>query len=266
MNKNLLYGAFARITSFFDNSKLAAKGPASAAERILLKPFPGAVTPEIMARGFEPPVGGDAAHERANRRLALSLLAQAGYHLAAGKLVNAKSGAPLALEILLASPSEESVALTYARALEAAGITASVRSVDAAQYERRLRSFDFDLVSFTWSGTLSPGKEQAYRWGSEAASTAGTYNFAGVRSKAVDALVRALVSAEIRDELIAAARALDRVLLSGAYVMPLYFAPVDRVAYSTRIAPPRKTPLWGLLASPGGATPDAASFFHRAPE
>ncbi len=196
--------------------------------------------------------------------MALSLLADAGYRLTAGKLVDSKTGAPLSLEILLATSAEEHVALTYARALEAAGITATVRNVDAAQYERRLRSFDYDLVSFTWAGTLSPGMEQAYRWGSDAANAAGTYNFAGVNSKAVDALIRALVGAETRRALIAAARALDRVLLSGAYVMPLYYAPVDRVAYSTRIAPPRKPPLWGLLSSPGGATPDAASFFHRA--
>ena len=266
VNKNLLYGVFARITSFFDNSELAAKGPASAEERALLKPFPGAVTAEIMAKGFQPHAGGDAAHERANRRVALSLLAEAGYRLSAGKLVDSETGAPLSLEILLATPAEEHVALTYARALGAAGITATVRIVDAAQYERRLRSFDYDLVSFTWAGTLSPGMEQAYRWGSDTANAAGTYNFAGVNSKAVDALIRALVGAETRGALIAAARALDRVLLSGAYVMPLYYAPADRVAYSARIAPPRKPPLWGLFASPGGATPDAASFFHRAPE
>jgi len=266
VNRNLLYGAYARITSFFDNSELAAKGAASTAERALLEPFPGAVTPEIMAWGFQPPAGGDSAHERANRRAAFSLFAEAGYRLSAGKLLNIRTGAPLSLEILLANPSEEPVALTFARALEAAGIAATIRNVDAAQYERRLRSFDYDLVTFAWAGTLSPGKEQAYRWGSEAADAAGTYNFAGVKSSAVDALIRALVAAETRSALIATARALDRVLLSGAYVMPLYYAPVDRVAYSARVAPPRKRPLWGLLASPGGAAPDAASFFHRAAE
>lgn len=264
VNKNLLYGAFARTTSYFDNSELAAKGPATPAERALLAPFPGAATPEIMEKGFQPPPGGDAARERANRRAALTLLTQAGFRLSAGKLVDTKTGAPLSLEILLANPAEEPVALAYVRALAAAGISASVRIVDAAQYERRLRSFDFDLVSFTWAGTLSPGKEQAYRWGSNAANAPGSYNFAGVQSKAVDALVRALVAAKTRAALIAAARALDRVLLSGAYAVPLYYTPHDRVAYSMRIAPPRKLPLWGVAASPGGATPDAASFFHRA--
>jgi ABC-type oligopeptide transport system substrate-binding subunit len=262
-NKSLLYGAFTRITSFFDNSELAAKGPATADERALLAQFPGAVTDEIMANGFSPPSGGDAAHARANRRAALRLLAEAGYRINSGKLTEEKSRTPLSLEILLGSPTEEHVALTYARALTAAGIDTAVRAVDAAQYERRLRSFDYDIVSFTWAGTLSPGKEQAFRWGTEAADAPGSYNFAGVRSKAVDGLVRALVSAHTRAELVAAARALDRVLLSGAYVMPLYFAPRDRLAYSARIAPPPKRPLWGYSASPGGASPDAAALFYQ---
>lgn len=263
INKSLLHGAYARITSFFDNSELAAKGPASPDERALLAPFPGAVTPEIMENGFQPPPGGDAAHVRANRRLALSLFAQAGYGLNAGKLVETKTGAPLSVEILLANPAEEHVALVYARALQATGISATVRLVDASQYERRLRRFDYDMVSFTWAGTLSPGKEQAFRWGSAAADSPGSYNFAGVRSDAVDALVRALVSARTRAELIAAARALDRVLLSGAYVMPLYYTPHDRIAYNARIALPQKVPLWGIQATPGGAAPEAATFFHR---
>src|SRR5262249_7023366 len=159
---------------------LAAKGPADAAERALLAPFPDAVTPAILAQGWTPPAGDDASAARDNRRAALDLFEAAGYRLEAGRLVQAASGHPFTFEILLANPAQTRIALAYRAQLQRLGIAMEIRLVDSAQFEMRRQHFEFDVTSFRWSGTLSPGNEQIFRWGSAAADSAGSYNVAGV--------------------------------------------------------------------------------------
>jgi peptide/nickel transport system substrate-binding protein len=252
INRMLLHDAYARIESYFDHSDLAAKGPASAGERALLAPFPGTVTEEIMALGWHAPPGGSASAARTNRRAALELFRQAGYALKNGMLTRFSDGTPFSFEILLTDPSEERLALAYEDALKTAGITARIRSVDSAQYEMRRQAYDFDMTPFRWTGTLSPGNEQSYRWGSAVADLPGSYNVAGVKSAAADAMIAHILAATSREDMKDAVHALDRVLLSGAYVVPLFFQPYDRVAYRSTIGRPQREPLWGFdpLAAP----------------
>lgn len=246
INRTLLHGLYVRTESYFANSDLAATGPASAAERTLLATAGARVEPGLLDNGWIAPRGDDPRQTRANRKAAMALLEAAGFTLKDGLLHDPKTGAPFAFEILLAEPDEERIALTYASALAGLGITARVRSVDAAQLERRRLTYDFDMTSFRWSGTLSPGNEQAFRWGSVAAAAPGSYNYAGVNDPAVDALIRALLDAKTRAELVTATRALDRTLLSGAYVLPLFHLRNEQIAYTRRLAHPPTMPLWGV--------------------
>ena len=156
-------------------------------------------------------------------------------------------GAAFEFEILLVSSSDEKVALEFARALQRIGVTAKVRTVDSAQYQARLESFDFDMTLNRWTSTLSPGNEQIYYWGSEAADWQGSRNYAGIRSPAVDALAESLAAAVDRDDLVARARALDRALTWGHYVIPLYHLTADHVAYWSRLKRPAVTPVYGMV-------------------
>ncbi len=243
INRTYFFDAFVRTTSFFPGTDLAARGPASAAERRLLEPFPDAVRPAILETGLTLDDGSDGRrdfHARVRRRLirALGLLEAAGYRMEDGRLVSDDTGAPFEIEIMLEHPDQERVMLAYKTLLERLGIGVSVRLVDSGQFQTRSRTFDFDLMPFRWPASRSPGNEQYFRWGSAAADQPGTYNFAGVRSPAVDTMIDALVAARTREDLRAAARALDRVLLSGAYVVPLYDLPIDRLAWWTHVAGP----------------------------
>jgi peptide/nickel transport system substrate-binding protein len=252
VNSMLLHGAYQRIESYFDHSDLAAKGPAGPAERTLLAPYKDAVTDAVMEQGWVPPPGGTAAAARANRATALKLLEAAGYALKDGLMRRKADGAPFTFEILLTDPAEERIALAYADALKTIGIVLRLRTVDAAQYEMRRQAYDFDMVPFRWTGTLSPGNEQAYRWGSAVADLPGSYNVAGVKSAAVDSMIAHILAATSREAMLPAVHALDRILLSGAYVVPLFYQPYDRIAYRREIGRPQNNPLWGFdpLASP----------------
>lgn len=252
INRMLLQGAYRRIESYFDHSDLAAKGPATEAERMLLAPFRNAVRDEILAQGWVPPAGDDPSAARRNRSAALALLREAGYRLEAGRLVRKADRAPLAFELLLTNAAEIRIALAWRAALARAGIAMEIRIVDSAQFEMRRQSFEFDVTSFRWSGTLSPGNEQIFRWGSPAADSPGSYNVAGIKSAAVDAMIGHVLKAESREELRTAVRALDRVLLSGAYVIPLFYLPYDRIAHRAALKRPARPTLWGFdpLATP----------------
>ncbi|TNE41737.1 MAG: ABC transporter substrate-binding protein, partial [Alphaproteobacteria bacterium] len=251
VNTNFFHGAYTRSQSFFDNSDLRAKGPASAAERALLAPWMAYVDPDILEHGWTAPVNGNRDNARNNARSAMALLNAAGWEIKEGKLVHAVTGAPFEFEILLSDRSQERIALNYAASLKRLGIKVGVRVVDSAQFQQRLQSFEFDMVPFRWAGTLSPGNEQAYRWGSQAADQAGSYNVAGVKNPAVDDIIQKLVQAKTREELVTAARALDRLLLSGSYAVPLYYQASDRIAWWSEIRHPQRPPLlgWGY----GGA-------------
>ena len=246
VNRTLYHGQYARTESYFARSELSSHGrPADATERALLAPYPDAVTPAIMDGSFSFPVSDGTGQNREGRVEALQLLEDAGYQLRDGKLVNVETGEPFEFEILAATRAQERLLLTYARALKQVGIEARIRQVDSAQYQRRKQTYDFDMIQYFWPVSLSPGNEQSFRWGSGAAKTEGSYNYAGVESEAVDAMIAALLAAETREDFVSAARALDRVLLSGDYVVPLFYLPGQWVAYWRTLNRPEKTPLYG---------------------
>jgi len=244
-NRTLFSGAYTRTKSFFDNSDLSSYGrPASETEKALLAPFPGAVTPEILAEGWTPPVSDGSGLDRAFMRIGFEKLKQAGYVLKNGRL-SAPDGKPVAFEIMLKSNENQQVAVAYQQTLAKLGIAVSIRSVDAAQFVARQKDYDFDAMFFNYTASLSPGVEQLTRWGSEARDQPGTFNYAGVANPAVDAMIEALINARTRQDFTDAVRAYDRVLLSGAYVVPLYFKPEQWIARWKRIERPELAPLQG---------------------
>jgi len=245
-NKALFEGVLDPIESHFTNTDLAANGPATPGELTLLAPFPEAAPQQALAQGWRSPGADGATTLRQRKKHALQLFLNAGYVVRGGRLVDARTGVPFAFDILVSDQNDERIALAYAAMLKEAGISISVQSVDAAQMERRRNSFDFDMTPFRWDGTLSPGNEQAFRWGSAAADAEGSYNIVGVKNPAIDAIISALTTARESGELISAARALDRVLMANCYVVPLFYHPSDWVAYSARLAHPEKQPLWGF--------------------
>ena len=246
VNANLYYGAYRRNGSYFQASELSALGrPANDREMALLKPFPNAVETDVLEGRYRPPVSDGSGRDRNRLKGALLLLAEAGWHLNGGKLINSK-GEHFHFEIMVSSRDEERLALSFATMLRRAGITASVRFVDGTQFEARRRAYDFDMMPYTWTQSLSPGNEQAFYWGSASADTPGTRNYMGVKSNAIDAMIAALIAARDRRELVAAARAIDRILISGDYVVPLFYPPEIWVARWPWIAHPEQAPLTGL--------------------
>ena len=248
INKNFFFSLYRRTASYFDGCDLSAHGvPANARERELLKAFPGVVRADIMAGEWSPPRTDGSGLDRAGLRRAFALLKQAGYALQGTKLVHLASGRPFAFEMLTNTRDQERVALAYARNLKRVGITMQVRNVDSTQFQHRLLSFDYDMTQYHWEQSLSPGNEQLFYWGSAAASQEGSRNYMGVKSKAIDAMIAALLAAVTREDFVSATRALDRVLLSGFYVIPLYYPPVQWVARWRRIKHPKRTSLYGYL-------------------
>ena len=248
MNRTYFFGLYKRTASYFDGCDLSAHGvPADARERELLAPFPGAVRADIMDGTWSPPATDGSGHDRTILRRAFALFKMAGYELKGTQLLHAATGRQLAFEILTTTRDQERLALAFVRNLKRAGIEARVRTVDATQYERRRIAFDFDMIEYRWEQSLSPGNEQLFYWGSAAADQQGSRNYMGVKSRAVDAMIAAMLGATTRESFVAATRALDRVLLSGFYVVPLYFPPVQWVARWTRIAHPSRTSLFGYL-------------------
>lgn len=246
VNRTLYHGQYTRTESYFARSELSSHGRAAdAAERALLAPFADAVKPPIMDGSFAFPLSDGSGENREGRTEALQLLEAAGYRLNGGKLVNVTTGEPFAMEILAATRAQERLLLTYARALKQVGIEAKIRQVDSAQYQRRKQTYDFDMIQYSWPVSLSPGNEQSFRWGSDAAVTEGSFNYPGIKSKAVDAMIEALLKAEDRDSFVSATRALDRVLLSGDYLIPLFYLPRQWVARWSDLKRPEKTPLYG---------------------
>jgi peptide/nickel transport system substrate-binding protein len=179
-------------------------------------------------------------------REAFGLLREAGYELDGQTLVHESTGAPFTFEFLASTRAQERLMLSFARILEQIGIRVHIRQVDSAQYWSRLKSFDFDMIQWTWGASLSPGNEQLNRWSARSADTPGSLNYAGVKSPAADAMIEALLAAETREDLTAAVRALDRVLLSGDYVVPLFHVPNQWVAYWSHLRMPERTPLFGV--------------------
>ncbi|MBX6424679.1 MAG: ABC transporter substrate-binding protein [Variibacter sp.] len=247
VNRNFFFGHYRRIDSYFAGSELSSHGRAAdATERALLAPFPGAVRPDILAGAWSPPASDGSGRDRKGLRRALALLAQAGWEIEGTELRD-RTGRPFAFEILVTTKDQERLALVFQRDLKRAGITARVRLVDAVQYDRRRQTYDFDMLQYEWGVSLSPGNEQSFYWGAAAADTPGTRNYMGLKSAAVDAMIEAMLAARDRPSFVAATRALDRVLLSGFYVVPLFYAPTQWVARWSHIRRPQATSLHGYL-------------------
>lgn len=253
INQTLFYGAYTRTHAMFDNSPLAFSGVPQGRELALLRPLAEHLPPELFTEPFVVPGTEAGASPRANLATAAGLLAEAGWTVADGRLV--KDGAPLAFEILLVDAGDEKVALAFADSLQRLGVTATVRTVDSAQYQERRNTFDFDMIINRWGVTLSPGNEQGLYWSSESADAEGSRNYAGVRSPAVDTLVDRLSDARSAEDLAAAAMALDRVLMWGHYVVPLYHATVDRFAVWDTLCHPATSSLYGTVIEAWYACP-----------
>jgi len=246
INHNIFFDVYRRSGSFFADSELSARGvPADERERALLAPHPDAVRADVLAGTWAPPKSDGSGRDRTLTRRALALFAEAGYELRSSVLVNKASGAAFAFEIMVTARDEERLALLFADQLKRAGIAASVRVVDAVQYETRRISYDFDMIQNRMDQSLSPGNEQAFYWSTAAAESPGTRNYMGIKSPAADAMIAALLTAKTRPEVVAAVRALDRVLISGFYVVPGFYVPDQWIAHRTTLARPATTSLHG---------------------
>ncbi|MFL5065141.1 MAG: extracellular solute-binding protein [Xanthobacteraceae bacterium] len=248
INHNFFFDRYRRTASYFEDSELSARGrPADAHERRLLAPFADAVRPDVLDGTWNPPVSDGSGRDRDALKRALALLGDAGYELDEAVLRARSTGAPFGFEILVTTKDQERLAIAYQRDLKRAGIDARVRVVDAVQYDRRRQTYDFDMIQNRWDQSLSPGNEQSFYWGSAAADAPGTRNYMGVKSPAIDAMIAAMLAARSRGHFVAAVRALDRVLMSGFYVVPLFHLPEQWVARWARIEHPAATSLFGYL-------------------
>lgn len=250
MNKQIFYGQYKRINSYFEGTELASTGLPQGKELEILETVRDKVPPELFAKEYKNPVGGTPEAVRANLREAMRLLKEAGYAIRNQKLVSARTGEPFSIEFLIDDPSFERVVLFYKPELERLGIDVTVRTVDEAQYENRLRRWDFDVIVGSWGQSLSPGNEQRAYWGSQAAETPGSRNLAGIKNPAVDALIEKVIFAKDRETLVAATRALDRVLLWNHYVVPQWFYGKMRTARWDRYGRPADMPKYGEAAFP----------------
>jgi microcin C transport system substrate-binding protein len=235
MNKQLFFGQYKRINSYFDGTELACSGVPEGQELAILETVRDKVPGEVFTTPYQNPVGGNPEAVRANLREAARLLKEAGYEIKDRKLVDA-AGKPVTVEILVEDPSAERIVLFYKPSLERIGVTASIRVVDTAQYENRLRSFDYDIIIDQWPESLSPGNEQREYWGSQAADQPGSRNAIGIKNPAIDALIDRVIFAKDRAELVAATRALDRVLLWNFYVVPQFTYGFSRYALWDRFS------------------------------
>lgn len=244
-NQNLFFGKFRRNRSYYENSDLEAAGPLPESERKLLEPFAEGLPVGALSDAVNPPATPDAKTHRDNLKQAFGLLQQAGWAFGSDRKLRNPDGDAMSFEILLYDPSDEALALHFARALERLGIAVSVRTVDPAQYERRRQSFEWDMILNHWYQSLSPGSEQWYYWGSEQADIPGSRNYAGVKLPAVDDLIGRMTAARTRVELQDSTRALDRVLRAGRYVVPLYWRPEQWMVVSSGLRRPQVSPVYG---------------------
>lgn len=238
-NHNLFHGLFRRMQGYFDGSELSSVGrPASPRERELLANVGAELSPAILQGRYAMPVSDGTGRDRENLKRALELLGEAGWTPRNGKLRHAETGAAFAFELLVQSREQERIALHYQRSLSALGIAITLRLVDSAQFQRRLQTYDFDMVPAAWHNSLSPGNEQTFYWGSAGRTVEGTRNYPGIASPAIDDMIGQLLRAETREDFVAAVRALDRLLIAGHYIVPLYNAPGEWLARWRRIDHP----------------------------
>jgi peptide/nickel transport system substrate-binding protein len=248
MNAKLFHSAYARTGSFFEGSALSARGiPASQAERRLLAAFPNEVRADVLAGTYQPPRSDGSGHDRAHMRRAFALLGESGWIFRDGALVRKSNGTAFQFEILVTKREDERIATIYSTMLRRAGIVATVRMVEGGQFEARRQQYDYDMIPVTWQQSLSPGNEQYFYFGSMSADQTATRNYMGMKSPAADAMIAALLRARTLEELTDAARALDRILISGGYVIPLFHLPRQWVARWPHIERPTTLPNQGAL-------------------
>jgi microcin C transport system substrate-binding protein len=246
MNRTLFFGQYSRINSYFEGSELKSTGLPEGKELEILNTVRDKVPPEVFTKVYEAPKGGSDEARRNNLRQSLRLFKEAGYEIKNGKMTNVKTGEPFTVDILLNSPPMERVALFYKPALDRLGIGVTIRVVDSSQYVNRVRSRDYDIIVSGWAQSLSPGNEQISFFGSESADREGSYNFAGIKNPAVDEMIQRVIFAKDRDELIAATKALDRVLLWNQYVVPMWTIGYSRTARWDRFGFPSTLPAYSF--------------------
>jgi microcin C transport system substrate-binding protein len=247
-NKNLYYDYYTRIDSYFGREELSARGLPKGEELKVLAPFRDKLPPEVFTKEFAPPKTDGSGNWRDNQRTATRLLREAGWRVVDQKLVDPQ-GKPMSFEILLYEPQFERITLPFVENLKRLGIDARVRTVDVAQYQRRVEEYDFDMIVGLVAQSESPGNEQREYWSSAAAKTPGTQNYAGISDPVVDALIELIVAAPTREILVARTEALDRVLLWGHYVVPQFRLYKDWVASWDRFSHPKTTPKVGYSSA-----------------
>src|SRR5258707_15377541 len=248
INRNYFFGLYGRTPSFFAGSELSAYARAADdRERQLLKPFAAHLRADILDGSYRLPVTDGSGRDRATLRSALTLLSEAGYDLDGTVVRQRSTKAPLTFEILVTTRDQERIALAYMRDLKRAGIEASVRAVDAVQFDQRRLGFEFHMIQNRWDQTVSPGNEHAFYWGSKAADHQVTRNYMGAKDPAIDALIAAMLEAREHPAFVSAVRALDRTLMSGFYAIPLFNVQEQWIARWNRIERPAATALTGDL-------------------
>lgn len=245
-NRTLFFGQYKRTGSYFDNSELASRGLPEGRELEILEPFRADLPPEVFTQTWRNPTTDGSGRNRQNLTAARELLEAAGWNIQDGILTNADNGETMEVEILLVNPSFERIVLPYKRNLARLGIELSLRIVDVPQYRNRLREFDYDMIVGGFAQSLSPGNEQREFWSSESADRPGSRNYIGLQDPIIDALVEELIFAESRDHLVAATRALDRVLLWGDYVVPNWYSGTTRIAHWKRLRHPSPVPAYSV--------------------
>lgn len=258
INRNYFFGLYPRAAGFFAGSELSAYGrPADDRERELLKPFSARIPPDILDGSYRLPVTDGSGRDRATLRAALKLLSDAGYDLDGAVLRQRTTKTPFTFEILVTTRDQERIALAYQRDLKRAGIEASVRAVDPVQFDQRRLGYEFDMLQNRWDQSLSPGNEQSFYFGSQAADIPGTRNYMGAKEPAIDTLIAALLEARERPAFVSAVRALDRVLMAGFYAIPVFNMRDQWIARWNRIERPEATALTGYLPETWWRKPDA---------
>ena len=248
INRTYFFGLYARSAGFFPGSDLSAYArPPDDRERALLAPYAAKMPADVLDGSYRLPVSDGSGRDRTALRAALSLLAQAGYDLDDNVLRQRDSKVPFAFEILTTTRDQERIALAFARDLKRAGIAATVRAIDAVQFDQRKLNYDFDMIQNRWDQSLSPGNEQSFYWGSEAADLPGTRNYMGAKDPAIDAMIAKLLEARDHGPFVDAVHALDRVLIAGFYAIPIYHVQEQWLARWNRIERPAANALTGYL-------------------
>ncbi len=241
-NENMFFGEYKRTKSYFENSALAARGLPSPEELEILAPYRGKIPEAVFTKVYEPPETDGTGNVRKNLAQAKRLLNKAGWHVKNNVLVHEKTGQPFTFEILLIQPDFERVLLGFIKNLKRLGIRASVRTVDSAQYTRRIENFDYDIIVGVIAQSLIPGNEQREFWGSKAADAPGGRNYMGIKDPVIDDLIEKLIDAPDHKSMITLTRALDRILLFGHYAIPSWYSGERRIAYWTKIKRPETLP------------------------